>query len=325
MKRREFLAASASAVALTQNSLMANSANIEKLPIIDTHQHLWDLKKFKLPWLDEIPQLKKSFLTKDYLEAAKGLNIVKTVYMEVDVAQGSQTAEAKRVIELCKDKSAPTVAGVIDGNLNDPNFEKFISEFKDSPYIKGVRHLLMIPSEKKGTCLGEQFMKNIVVLNKLKMTFDFCMRAGELEDGAKLAKKYPYNRFILDHCGNADPEAFYPKSKQIRKPQHDPEKWKKGIEIIAKQKNVICKLSGIVARARKGKWKPENLAPILNHCIDSFGVDRCIFASDWPVCTLGASLAEWVNGLKEVTKSRGTDSQRKIFHDNAQKFYGLGE
>lgn len=305
---------------------MANTETVlenKDFPIIDTHQHLWDLKKFKLAWLDGATHIKKDFVTSHYLTATKELNIVKTVYMEVDVAQGQQVDEANYVIDLCKDPNAPTVAAVIDGQMSDPAFPKFIEQFKESPYINGVRDLLMIDSQKKGVCLTEPFKKNIEHLGKLDMMFDFCMRAEELEDGATLAKLFPKNRFILDHCGNADPEAFYPKADQIRKPQHDPDKWKKGIEVIAKQSNVICKLSGIVARARKGKWQPENLAPIVKHCIDSFGVDRCIFASDWPVCLGGATLKEWVHGLKEVTKPYGAAAQKKIFHDNAEKFYGI--
>jgi predicted TIM-barrel fold metal-dependent hydrolase len=70
-------------------------------------------------------------------------------------------------------------------------------------------------------------------------------------------------------------------------------------------------------------WQPEDLAPIVNHCLDQFGPDRVMFASDWPVCTLGAPLAQWVDALKQIVASRPRDEQKKLFHDNAQKFYGL--
>src|SRR4051812_15889290 len=55
------------------------------IPIVDTHQHLWDLKKFRLPWLKDAPRLARDFLMEDYLEATRGLGVVKSVYMEVDV------------------------------------------------------------------------------------------------------------------------------------------------------------------------------------------------------------------------------------------------
>ena len=71
------------------------------LPIIDTHQHLWDLSVFDMPWLEDAPTLNRSFVTSDYLAATAGLNVVKTVYMEVDVSAAQKIAEAEHLIELC--------------------------------------------------------------------------------------------------------------------------------------------------------------------------------------------------------------------------------
>ena len=79
MNRREFLAASAAATLLA-----AEEKPVSNLPIVDTHQHLWDLSKFKLPWVEKGTPLARNFVMSDYLEATRGLNVVKTVYMEVD-------------------------------------------------------------------------------------------------------------------------------------------------------------------------------------------------------------------------------------------------
>src|SRR5437879_9482628 len=72
------------------------------LPIVDTHQHLWDLSKFHLPWHKEGSPLARSFLMSDYLSATAGLNVTKAVYMEVDLAPEQQTAEAQYVLDICK-------------------------------------------------------------------------------------------------------------------------------------------------------------------------------------------------------------------------------
>ena len=85
----------------------------------------------------------------------------------------------------------------------------------------------------------------------------------------------------------------------------------------------MCKVSGLVNTAKKDAWGPADLAPIVNHVLDSFGPDRAIFASDWPVCTTVATLAEWVAALKDVVRGRPADQQRKLFHDNAVRVYGL--
>src|SRR5947209_1051372 len=72
------------------------------IPIVDTHQHLWDLAKFRLPWLAHAPQLDRNFLMADYLKATEGLNVVKSVYMEVDVEPAQQVKEAEYVIGVCR-------------------------------------------------------------------------------------------------------------------------------------------------------------------------------------------------------------------------------
>ena len=86
---------------------------------------------------------------------------------------------------------------------------------------------------------------------------------------------------------------------------------------------MICKISGIVARAPKVDWNSEILAPIIDHCLDEFGPDRVVFGGDWPVCLLGCSYNRWVASLKEVISERPLHEQKKLLNDNAEKFYRL--
>ena len=113
--RRQFLAESAD-LALTglgSHIALATEKENKMLPVIDTHQHLWDLKKFRLPWIKAGSVLAKDHVMKDYLKATEGLNVVKTVYMEVDLDPAQQQEEADFVIETCKGGDTPMVAGVI--------------------------------------------------------------------------------------------------------------------------------------------------------------------------------------------------------------------
>ena len=72
------------------------------VPIVDTHQHLWDLTRFSLPWLKDAPKLDRSFVMDDYRKATEGLGVVKSVYMEVDVEPSQQPAEAEYVLDLIR-------------------------------------------------------------------------------------------------------------------------------------------------------------------------------------------------------------------------------
>lgn len=148
------------------------------------------------------------------------------------------------------------------------------------------------------------------------------MRPSELNDGVTLATKCPATRFIVDHCGNANPAAWLPKEKQLAAPGHTVEQWKSDMGRLAKLDNVICKISGIIAQVKPG-WTPDYLAPAINFCLDEFGPERVVFGGDWPVCKMGASYAEWVNSLKQIVSSRPAAEQKKLFHDNAVRHYQL--
>jgi L-fuconolactonase len=288
------------------------------IPIVDTHQHLWDLSKFRLRWLS--PPLDHSFTPKDYLEATRGLNVVKAVYMEVAVPPEQRLQEAEYVIALCREPGSVTRAAVIAGSPVDEGFPQYIGRFKDGPYIKGVRGSFSSPKQMN----DKQTVQNLHLLSDLGLRFDLNVPPASLADAARLVDQCPDTRFVLNHCGNADPVAFFPAGRAApRPPQHSPERWKQDISTLGAKANVICKISGLVSRVPEVRLTADDLAPIINHCLDAFGPDRVVFAGDWPVCLRGMPLRDWINTLKAVVAGRPERDQRKLFHDNAVKFYDL--
>ena len=88
--------------------------------------------------------------------------------------------------------------------------------------------------------------------------------------------------------------------------------------------NVACKISGVLTEADHAGWREAEVIPYIAHAIDCFGFDRVMFGGDWPVCLLGVEqYGDWLTALKTVVKDRSEDHQKKLFHDNAVKFYGL--
>lgn len=317
--RREFLTAvagAAAAAAVPGSFALAKDAAVADLPIVDTHQHLWDLKLFNLPWLkgDDVAELRRSYVSSDYLEATKGLNIVKAVYMEVNVHPSEQVKEAEYVFDICKRGDTPMCAAVVGGSPQEKGFAEYVKKLSASKHLKGVRTVLHDPDRPKGMCLAPTFVDHMKLLGDLGLSYDLCMRSGEIGDGAKLAEKCPKTRFIVDHCGNMDVTSTDAAARKA---------WMDGMKAAAAQPNTVCKISGIVVTAKKGTWKPADLAPNINFCFETFGEDRVFFGGDWPVCTLKSSYAQWVSALKEIVKDRPAAFQKKLFHDNAVKFYGL--
>lgn len=311
MNRRKFLASSLATVTATAASAGEKTAVI---PIVDTHQHLWDLSRFRLAWVEEGDPLARSFVMDDYRKATAGLNVVKTVYMEVDVVPAQQQAEADHVTAVCREGQTSMVAAVVSGRPGTDGFAKYARQFKGGKYVKGVRRVLHVPETPAGTCLVKEFVRDIRLLGDLGLSFDLCVRAPELPDMDKLVGECPDTRFILDHCGNA----------KVEERGKEREQWRKDMSRIAGRKNLVCKVSGIVASAKPGKWSDDDLAPIINHTLDVFGPDRVMFGGDWPVCTLAATYRQWLGALQSIVKGRPEGEQRKLFHDNAVSFYGIG-
>ncbi len=316
--RRTFLTAAATLPFL---SMIARAADDPEPLIIDTHQHMWDLDKFNLPWLKTAPPIyRQNYRPQEYEEATKGLNI-KSVYMEVDMDPAQRPAEIKYITDLCQSRKSATIAAVIGARPDSPDFQTTIKPLSQIKEIKGVRHVLHgdLPA---GSCLKEDFIKGLKFLGTQNLSFDLCMRPKELADALKVTEQCPDTNFILDHCGNGDPKAFMKVLPDKQEPEHDANTWKRDIEALAKRPNLICKISGVVAKVPK-PWTPEDLAPVVNFCLDTFGPDKVIFGSDWPVCLKSATLHEWVAALKQLTSNRPKEDQKKLWSQNAIKRYTL--
>ena len=127
MNRREFLFGSAVVLTGCRDVLQTGQHRSETdLPIVDTHQHLWNLSRFRLPWLKPGGELTRDFTMADYEKATEGLGIAKAIYMEVAVAPEQKLAEAQHVVGICRDKGNPTCAAVIGGLVLKDSFRDYI-------------------------------------------------------------------------------------------------------------------------------------------------------------------------------------------------------
>lgn len=296
-------------------------------PIIDTHLHFWDLTQFVLPEVESYEPLKRNFSLSDASQAIGDINVEKIVYMEVNLIQEQKYSEAENITKICKQDDNPICAAFIGGDPLSYSFRDYAPLFKDSRYIKGVRHVLHPPEREKGYCLETQFVDNIRFLGELGLRFALCMRPSELSDAVKLAELCPDTTLILDHCGNGVPaiingsvlENDY--STDIFR--HDKDQWIRDIEDLATRENVICKISGMLFKTDPDSVTPEFLSPTINHCLDAFGPDRVMFGSNWPVCTLTTSYEIWVEVLNEVIRGRGDEFKNKLYYKNAETIYEL--
>ncbi len=314
--------------ALAQESVAQESVAQESVavsehePIIDTHQHLWDLSKFQLNWLQGAPEILRRDYGPDHFAAAtEGLNVVQAVYMEVDLVAEQQLLETETIVELCR-TGGTTVAAVVSGRPASPMFAAYLDAICTYPEVKGLREVLHGGRTPAGYCLQPSFIRGIQQLGERGLSFEICMRPAELGDAVQLVKACPDTQFIVDHCGNADPKAFRRGVEPGR--YHAADQWRRQMEQLAAEPNTVCKISGIVASAPEG-WTSDDLAPIVRHCLDIFGDQRVVFGGDWPVCLLGATYRVWVETLREIVSADSPAMKKGLWHANAARVYRLPE
>lgn len=308
--RRHFLQTSLGASASVMMGGLAHADDDAPIPIIDTHVHLWDLQRFRLPWIGENSPLNRNYLPQDYANATRGFNVVKAIYVEVNVATAQQQAEADYISNLCQRGDTPFRAAIISGVPDAEDFPRYIRQFRRHRFVKGLRQTLHGGMTPRGHCVRESYIRGIRLLGELGLSFDLCMRHAELEDAIRLVDACRQTKFVLDHCGNPNVQA------------KDQTQWRRDIANLARRDHVVCKVSGITSSAAEN-WQVEQLAPFVTHVLDNFGPNRVMFGSDWPVCTRRANFARWTRALQQIVSNRPADQQRKLFHDNAARFFGV--
>lgn len=279
-------------------------------PIVDTHQHLWDLSKQSYSWCAGIPALNRSFVMSDYLAAAAGLNVVASVHVEADVDEPDMARETRWLLEQVADSANPLKALVIQARPENEDFSKYLEPFAGESSIKGIRRVLHTQPDELSQ--SAKFRENLRKLPAMNYTFDLCVLARQLPTAIELVKSCPTVSFILDHCGVPD----------VKGQALDP--WRSHIAELAKLPNVVaCKISGLVAYADAKNWTLNDLRPFVDHVVSNFGHDRIMFGSDWPVCTLSATFAQWVNAARELTANWPAGEREKFFSGNASRVYRL--
>jgi predicted TIM-barrel fold metal-dependent hydrolase len=276
--------------------------------LIDTHQHLWDLKRFPYSWCASIPALNQSFRLEDYVRASSGLGITKTVFVECDVDDPHALEEA-RVIQSVADEHVSIAGIVASARPEREGFRDHLEQLVRLKKVRGIRRVLHTQPDDLPQRAG--FGENLNLLPDFGLSFDLCVLARQLPQAIALVRRCPKVSFILDHCGVPD----------IRSGAMDP--WRAHISDLADFPNVVCKISGLVAYADPKTLTPDVLKPWFEHVVSRFGWDRLVWGGDWPVCTLSTSLAEWVRATRELTQAASESDRARLFHANASRVYRL--
>lgn len=300
----------------------------DDLPIVDAHQHFWDLGLGRHPWLRAEPPapfrygdtrpLRRRYLPADYFADVGPRRVVKTVYVEAEWDPTDPVGETRWVHELAARDGVPS-AVVAQAWLDRGDVAAVLAAQAAFPRVRGVRHkprAAPSPAEvvpgAPGSMGDPRWRAGYALLARHRLSFDLQTPYWHFPEAAALARAYPATQIILNHTGL--PADRSPAGLGV---------WRQAMRALAAEPNVAVKISGLGQPGRA--WTVEANGPIVLDAIAIFGVERCMFASNFPVDGLVADFDTIFRGFEVIVRDFSRAAREKLFHDNAVRLYRLDD
>jgi len=273
---------------------------------IDTHQHFWKYNGRDYTWMGPgMESLKQDRLPADLAPLLKKTAIDGTV-----TVQARQCLEETEFLLQLADENSfiKGVVGWVD--LRSPQLEVQLERFCWHPKLRGVRHVIHDEPDDQ-FMMGDDFVHGIRKLRKYDLTYDLLLFPKHLPVAAQLVAKFGEQTFVLDHIAKP----------LIKDGKIEP--WKSDLRRLASFKNVSCKISGMVTEADWHNWKDEDFTPYIDIVLETFGAERIMLGSDWPVCTLAGEYEQVIAIAADYVQKLSPDEQQAIWSKNPKKIYKI--
>ncbi len=297
-------------------------------PFIDTHHHLWDLENNPYPWLQEgidhfvgdYTPIRRTYLISDFHEGARDIPLKKSVHVQAEWDHNAdpvgETAWLQGVADDPASKGMPN-AIIAYANLSDPNVEGVLERHAEHQNWRGIRHMLNWSDDpiyrfaESGDLMNDpQWRSGFKLLEVFGGSFEVQIWPWQLQQAAQLANDIPEVPMILGHT-----------AMPIGRSPAELREWRKGLEALGTAPNISAKISALGMLDQQ--WTTESIAPFVLDAIDILGVDRCMFASNFPVDSLFSDYATLWNAYDEITSGFSDSERARLFHDNAEKYYKI--
>lgn len=276
--------------------------------IIDSHQHFWEYNEQEYGWIKE--QL--SPLKRDFLPAELDV-LLRNEHISGAVSVQARQSEKENDFLLQHAKNNSFIKGVVGWiDLKSEKIDERLRYYRDFPIMKGFRHVVQDESDPS-FMLHPAFLNGINELILAGFTYDILVYARQLPQVFAFLQYFPDTPFIIDHLAKPDIKHRLFSS------------WQADMRKIAAFPKVSVKISGMVTEAEWHQWKKEDFFPYLDELVQSFGLDRLCYGSDWPVCNLSGNYKSQLDVITSYFSTFNQTERDKVMGVNTQNFYHLNE
>lgn len=272
--------------------------------ILDTHHHLWDLSLRSYDWISELPEnesikINRNFLIDDLDVLADENNVTGTICVQAHQSE----EEALWLLEIAKNSNL--IKGVVCWvDLKNSNIGFSLDKYQTYDKFCGIRHVWH-DEKNEDWIMDPKVIKGLKTLSERQINFDFLVRPNHLKYIFEVYEKIPKLNGVIDHIAK-------PKIKEnIFEP------WAENISELSKIDSLNCKISGMVEEMNESQ-EISILKNYTDHVIESFGHDKVMYGSNWPVCLTKKSYSE----VLEIAKSISNNLEpEEFFYTNGKSFY----
>ena len=270
--------------------------------LVDAHVHLWNRATDPQPWIDpeSMAAIDRDFSSGDVEQMLDATGAGTAVLVQT----GNSLAETRRLLDDPGQRTAGVV-GWIDLTDDVPK-QLDVLYSGGRRRLVGIRHLVHVDPDPDW--LGRPDVGTaLAALSAHHLCFDLVVRSWQLPLAATVAAAHPGLRFVVDHLGGIAEAA-------------DEESWESGLRAVAAQPHVYAKISGLAGLVHD----PERLRRVVGVAVETFGPDRLMYGSDWPLARLGAGPVAWRAAVDGLIAELSAGERHAIMSGTATRWYGLG-
>ena len=303
---------------VTRPETSSKSFSLSPFRFVDAHVHLFDHAVEGLAWGFhdpdwEHPRLKGAFRldgpkysVPQYRTEVRPYGVVKMVHVQAVKLDRDRAAETAWLQSVADVQGWPN-AIIGPAVLADESAPSDVERQAVFANFRGVRD-----NSDPARIDTKDFDRGVDALAAVNAICEFMITLDDYDAAIAVARRHPDVTFVLEHAGLpvvSRTDAYFAT-------------WTEAVRRVAEVDNVVCKISAL-SSAAPATFFVDAIRRWVFGCVDAFGVERCYFASNWPIDKLFVTYGQLLGAFLQIVEECTPSEQEALFATNAERVYRI--